>query len=143
MEPEVSVSCSQDTAIRPCSEQDESSRTSLFMSLRSVLILSSHVHPGVTSDFFLSDFPKKVLHAFFTCPVHDTYPVHLFRIDMVVFSKANDVDFPYKLPPPMQLMKVVTLKLGAHTRSHPVAEIHTEQNITKHATMLRYMFCRI
>jgi hypothetical protein len=103
MEPEVSVSCSQDTAIRPYSEQDESGRTSLFMSLRYVLILSSHVHPGVISDFFLSDFPKKVLHAFFTCPLHDTYPVHLFRIDMAVFSMANvDVDFPYKLPPPMQ-----------------------------------------
>jgi hypothetical protein len=58
--------------------------TTPFYSLRSILILSSHLRVGLPSDIIPSGFPTKILHAFFFSSMHATCPAHLIILDMVI-----------------------------------------------------------
>ena len=49
-------------------------------SLRSILILSSHLSLGLTSCFFLSSFPTKTLYAHLLSPVCATCSTHLILL---------------------------------------------------------------
>jgi hypothetical protein len=44
---------------------------------KSMLILSSHLHLGLSSGLFHSDFPTKTLYTPLPSPIRATYPVHL------------------------------------------------------------------
>jgi hypothetical protein len=69
MKLEGSFRCSQEPASVPYPEPDESSPH--------VLKIILHLHLGLLSDFFSSDFPIKILYAFLIFPLHLTYHIHL------------------------------------------------------------------
>jgi hypothetical protein len=52
-------------------------------SLRSILIISSHVHLGLSSGLFPSGFPTKILYRF-TSPMRAACPTHLILLDLIV-----------------------------------------------------------
>jgi len=59
-------------------------------SWRSTLILSSHLHPGLSSGLFLSGFPTKTLYTPLLSPIRATWPSHLFLLGLmirIVFSE--------------------------------------------------------
>ena len=51
-------------------------------SLKSILILSSHLGLGLPKGLLLSGFPTKTLYAFLDCSIHATCPAHLSRLDL-------------------------------------------------------------
>jgi hypothetical protein len=61
------------------------------ISLRSFLILSSHLCLGHLSELFLSGFLTKILYAFLVSPVYATCATHLIPLDLItlmIFSEA-------------------------------------------------------
>jgi hypothetical protein len=77
MEPEGSLPCSQQPASGSYSEVDESSpRLPTFISLRSMQILSFHLHLGLPSCLFPSGIENKVL--FLKSPMLSFYLLWLF-----------------------------------------------------------------
>jgi hypothetical protein len=56
MEPEGSLPCSQEPSTGPCPEPDQSDLYHPILSLRSMLILSSHLRLGLSNGLFPS-FP--------------------------------------------------------------------------------------
>jgi hypothetical protein len=54
-----------------------------YISLRSVLILSTHLRPGIYNSLFPSGFPTNILYAPLFSPVHATCPVGLILRDLI------------------------------------------------------------
>jgi len=73
MEPEGSLPCSQGPDTGPRCIQCTPSHS---ISLRSVLILSSHLRLGLPTGLFPSGFPTKILYAILTSPMQSTRPSH-------------------------------------------------------------------
>jgi len=61
-------------AIRPYPESDDPVHTSHPIPLRSILILSSHLCPGLLSGIIPSGFPTKILYAFLISPMYAISP---------------------------------------------------------------------
>ena len=55
---------------------------SLPTSLKSILILSSHLRLGLPKGLLLSGFPTKTLYAFLNCSIRATCPANLSRLDL-------------------------------------------------------------
>jgi hypothetical protein len=68
MEPEVSLLCSQELSTGPYAEPLQFISYHPILSLRSILILSSHLYLGLPSGPFPSGFPTKILYAFLFPP---------------------------------------------------------------------------
>ena len=51
-------------------------------SLKSILILSSHVHPGFPRGLSHSGFPTKILYAFLDCSIQAMCCAHLSPLDL-------------------------------------------------------------
>jgi len=66
--------------------------SSQSISLRSILILSSHLHLGLPNGFLPSGFLTNILYVFLFSPVHATCPTHfilfLELITLIIFGEA-------------------------------------------------------
>jgi len=83
MEPEGSSPHSQVPATCPYPEPARSSPYPHPSSLRSILILSSHLRLGLPSSLFPSGFPAKTLYTPLLSPIRDTCHAHLILIDFI------------------------------------------------------------
>jgi len=59
------------------------------ISFRFILIVSSHLHLGLPSGFFLSDFPTTTLYAFLLFPTHATCPTHRILLHLWGVQSMN------------------------------------------------------
>jgi len=69
------------------------STPSLTISLRFILILSSHLRLGLPSGLFLTGFLTKILYSFIVSPVRSTFPSHLILFDLILlcFDLPNNI----------------------------------------------------
>jgi hypothetical protein len=78
MEPEGSLPFSEEPAVGPCPEPDESSLHHRAVALRSVLILSSKLGSGLQSGLVPWDLFANIMYAFVISPMRATFlaPFH-------------------------------------------------------------------
>ena len=72
MEPEGSSPLSQEQATCPFPEPDQSSLCPPSHFPKIILVISSHLHVGLPSGLFPSDFPTKALYAPLISPIRAT-----------------------------------------------------------------------
>jgi hypothetical protein len=81
---EDSLLCPQEPATDRYRETYKSSSHPHPVSLRSILILSSHLRLGLTRDLLSLGFPMKFVHAFSVCPTSATCTASCYVISLLV-----------------------------------------------------------
>jgi hypothetical protein len=84
MEPEGSLPYLQEPSSGPYPEPDQSSPYHPVHSLRSILILSTHLRLGIPSDLFTCGFLTKTLCEFLFSPIRATRPTHFILRDVII-----------------------------------------------------------
>jgi hypothetical protein len=86
MEPKGSSPCSQEPAAGSSLEPDKfSPQLPHPISLRSILISSSHLHLCHPIGLLHSDFPTKTLYALSFTPMHVTCPAILILLGLITY----------------------------------------------------------
>jgi hypothetical protein len=84
MKPYGPLQCLEESTTDPYPKTDESSpHPSNAISLRSILILSSHLRPGLTGGLLSSGFHTIILYAFLISP-RATCPAYLILHDFII-----------------------------------------------------------
>jgi hypothetical protein len=87
-EPKGSSPCSQEPSTGPCPEPDRSSPYHPILSLRSILILSTHLRLGLPNGLFPSGFPTNILYAFLVSP---STKRKLIKISVFLFLRGAEL----------------------------------------------------
>ena len=86
-EPGGSMSHSQGLSSNPSPEPKQTQFLVLIpISLRSILILSSHLHLGLPKGLFPADVPVKTLKAHLPSSILATWPAELSLLDLITLS---------------------------------------------------------
>jgi hypothetical protein len=93
MEPGGSLPCSQEPAPGPYREPDKSNSYHPI-SLRFILILSSHLYLGLPCGLFPSCFPTKILYAFLFSFMRATYDSNLILLDLIILVTSTSYNAP-------------------------------------------------
>jgi hypothetical protein len=89
MEPEGSIPCSQEPSTGPYSEPYQTnSHHPIF--LRSISILSTHLHLGLPSGLFPSGFPTNILYAVVFSLIRATCQTHLILLDLSILIMLGE-----------------------------------------------------
>jgi hypothetical protein len=105
MESEGSIPSSQELSTCSYPEPDKSSPHHPI-SLRSILILCTHLRLGLPSSLFPPGFPTNNLYAFFFSPIRATCPAHLILLDLIILIILGEVNLipshvnPFRIPAP-------------------------------------------
>jgi hypothetical protein len=70
------------------------------VSLRSILIPTSHLRLGLPSGLSSSGFLTRILYSFISSPMHATCPFHLFLLDLICLI----IEVPHCATPPILLL---------------------------------------
>jgi hypothetical protein len=91
MEPEISLPCSEEPSTGPYPEPRSIQSIPLHpISLRSILILSIHLHFHLPSGLFPSGFPTNILYALLVFHIHATCPAHLIFLGFTILIILGD-----------------------------------------------------
>jgi hypothetical protein len=102
MEPEVSISCSQEPSTDPHPEPDQSNPIQSIpshpipshpVSLRFILILSTYLRLGLRSGLFPSGLPNNILYALFFSHIHATCLARVILVLIILITLGEE----YKL----------------------------------------------
>jgi hypothetical protein len=83
--PKVHFCVHRSSPLVPILSQINPVHTSHPISLRSSLILSTHLSLRLRSGLFPSGFPTNILYAVPFVPIHATCPTHLIHLDLIIF----------------------------------------------------------
>jgi len=75
------------------------STNSHHISLRSILILFSHLRLGLPNSLFPSGFLTKILYAFQIYPMRTVRPAHLILLDLITLIIFGEAYKSYEAPP--------------------------------------------
>jgi hypothetical protein len=86
IETDGSLPCSQESSagVPILSQIYPVPTTPTCLSLRSILILFSHLRPGLPIGPFPSDFSTKILHSFTFSPIRATCHAHFIPLDLII-----------------------------------------------------------
>jgi len=83
MSPKVDYGIHKSPQLVPILNHMHPVNTFPIISLRSILILSSHLRLGLSCGLFPSGFPTKIFYAFLISPMSETCSAQLILLDLI------------------------------------------------------------